>query len=431
VDSAGGLVTVRAPEVRFVRGHGLEIAAARELRIAVGDDGSLEVRRPRGVMTSLPVADVTGAVWLDPDRTAQLLRRGPVSAAGLVRRLNRPLHALTGGAAPFTTGGAVVLVGRDGPLLSWVVDETVPWAGDAEERRTTSGAQALVRALGLVLEPADDRAPDLLAVRRARVAPTSVTTRDRAVALVSVVVAGILATIALRGLEEPTATSTIAAAAAVLALVPAVALLARGRRAFLALATTPPPPDGRVVHRPRPSAGAEVQLGPADVVVVDGAAGESWLPGPRKGGVSKALLGPDGVHLHDDRDHLLHAMATADLIPDDSAAEAFGTACAAAGIELVEHRSLPLAAATEPVRLRHTEVPWLLSGWRVGDLGLVASTLLWLVLAVLAPGIAAALGHGALGWVALAGYAGCLATVVWCWLALRRWRRGVVHREAT
>lgn len=48
----------------------------------------------------------------------------------------------------------MVISGPGGVALAFLVDDFVPWGGDARERRTTSGAVDLARSLGLVLEAA-------------------------------------------------------------------------------------------------------------------------------------------------------------------------------------------------------------------------------------------------------------------------------------
>jgi hypothetical protein len=212
--------------VRCVRGAGLSIADARELRITV-EDGALTVRRPgRAPEVVGSVGTVRRVVWLDEAQTVALFGRRRWSQA--------PVPAY---------GGAVLVWGADRVQLAFFVDEFLPWGGSLGERRETSGAVDLARALGLVLEAArpGDR-PPRREVRSALVRPGRAADAVGHGALALTLLAGVLAF-----LSWPHAGSVpglLLSLASVVTIAPVLLLLVRCRRRFDELVGTPPDPDG-------------------------------------------------------------------------------------------------------------------------------------------------------------------------------------------
>lgn len=435
----------RAPEMRPVRGAGLGIRDARELRIRV-DDGVLTVTTPDAaarIVTS--VSEVTRAVWLSPQESRDLIGswwdRGP---AVWTARLTRPLMRRKLGGEPADPtapdyldldpafyDGNVVILDSNGPVFACPVAPFTPWAGDPSLRRELSGAVAVVRALGLVLEARTDAdVIDRRAVREVMVAPDRGSRRRRALELLLVVLGGVLAF--LTWPFGGTGAGVAAGAGCLVVTAPVLADYVRSWRLFRSLATNPPPSGDRVVYRPveHEGAGAQLQFGRHDVVVIDGGGKEYWLPGPTLGGVARLEVADDDVHLTDARGRLLLALVAAEAAP--SAAQArLSTACASAGVTVVDS-GLWIAGPNLPVRLCFDDTwPPVMGIFDVeqGRLDLPTRVLLQFVSLMLLPGaIAAAVSVPPWGVLVLIGSLVWLGTLLWAALSFRHWRRGVMHR---
>lgn len=443
-------MTARAPELRIVRGWGLGVQAARAIRLAVDDDGVLRLHRPDSssrVLTS--ASKVTRAIWLTPSDTRDLLGSwGTRRLGGLGRTVSRGILHRRGVPMPDDAGdgsdvfdresysGAIVLLSGEQPVLACRLQELVPWAGDQSERRETSGAAALTRALGLVLEArsTDDRLA-AATLRKVLLEPQPGRGRTQAAALVLAFVAAVLA-FATWPTGGTTAGAVLGVASLVAAAWPLITYV-QSRRQFRRLVAGPPDPAGRVIYRlPRSRVGdsfAQVQLGDRDVVLVDGAGLEVWLPGPALGGVHLVHLGDDDIHLRDERGRLLHAMLVDEVAPDGSDRTAFIQVCRDAGLE-VRDDVMPIATINQPVRFVHDDSfrPGQLgSAWDAGGVVEVLDDLLLLGAVILLPGaVAAAVSGPVWGWLVLAGAVAWLGARLWCGQLLRSWRRDVLRAEA-
>lgn len=396
-----------------MRVAGLGIADARELRIAV-EDGALIVRRPGGpprVVAS--VGTVRRLVWLDQTQARDLLGR---------RRWSQ--------APADTQGGAVLVLGDAGVQLAFFVGDFVPWAGDPGERRESSGAVDLARALGVVLEAA--RPEDLPSRRQARavlVAPRKGADATARGALALTLVSGVLAFLSWP--YGGSVAGLLLNLGSVLVVGPVLVLLVRHRRRFEALVGVPPDADGRLVY-PLPRAGvgelpSQLQLGREDVVLVDAGGREIWLPGPVAGGVASCVIGDEATCLLDARGMLLLVLATGQVVPDDASRARLEETARAVGIVVTSDPFL-VPASGSPLDLRHTtDEPGLwMTEWERGRIGGAVDVLLPLVgMLQLVGAVAAAYSVPPWGILALAGSAGWLGVRVWAGLRYRRWRTGV------
>lgn len=410
-----------------MHGYGLGIEAARGARIAPGDDGTLVVSRPRSPEQVLPVADVTGVVWLDGRQTAAVFGG---AATRLLLRLNRRLRGTTVDGVPFgmESGSCVVLAG-DRPVVSWLVWETAPGAGDAATQRRQSGSVALARSLGLVLEPL----PAGSSLRHATVRRVAVRQHDtpqwyRSAEPWAILAALVLAATSWRGFDG--ADVLAASALALLLALPVTWRSVVERRRALALLTTPPGPDGRGVLRPASAVEgdlAQVQLGGRDVVVVGGDGSETWLPGPRVvGGVSSILVVHDQLRVLDARDELLMLVPTDRFAPDTAGCERLAGLADAVGIRCEVLEPPPGAVAPPQVS------PVLGSGaWENGDVSPLRAWLMGPVgLCVVVAGFATRQQHEIAGLVVAVGGAVVLATWTWSQWSLHRWKSSIRRREA-
>lgn len=443
-------VTARSPELRIVRGWGLGLPAARSTRLDVDAAGNLRLRRAGAATQTLGSASsVTRAIWLTPADTRDLLdpwparRLGGLARAisrGVLRRREANIPGETGDGADIldaaSYAGAIVLLHGDGPVLVLRLQPFVPWAGDLSERRETSGAVALARALGLGLEArsADDRL-DAAALRRVLVEPEGPSRPKQAAALVLALVAGVLAF--LTWPTGGTGTGVALGVASVAAASGPLTMFVQARRRFRDLVAAPPEPSGRAVYRlPRSRVGdsfAQIQLGDRDVVLVDGAGLEIWLPGPALGGVHLVHLGDDDIHLRDERGRLLHAMVVDEVAPEGADRAAFVTFCRNAGLD-VRDDLMPIATINQPVRFVHDESTWLArpgSAWDAGGVVEVLDDLLLLGAVILLPGaVAAAVSVPAWGWLVLLGAVTWLVARLWAGRVPRSIRRVVLRAEA-
>ncbi|HEU0103146.1 MAG TPA: hypothetical protein VFR07_12585 [Mycobacteriales bacterium] len=307
----------RRPELRPRALAGRGLAAARELRVAVDDDGALVVHRPGGrrEVRARP-GEVVRAVYVAGDR------RGPV-------RL--PVR---------TTSDLLVLLGAQGPVLALLLLDWMPPAdSDAEVARRTTGFSALLAALGLPLEPAEPqdlerlRAGALHAVLLRPQPPLPWPGRPRWLLLP----ASLLLCVAVSGAGRLEAGAALAAL--LLGVPPTVAWL-RARGAAQRAPAGPRPPGRPVTVSTRPTAplpaglaAARLELGPDDVVIVDRGR-EAWLPGPAAGGVTTAEIGTRAVRLRDSRGDSYARLERAVWCADDAATDAFTTDLVGAGLQV-------------------------------------------------------------------------------------------------
>jgi hypothetical protein len=409
-----------------VRGSGLGIDDARELRIAV-EDGALTVRRPgREPEVVGSVATVRRVVWLDGDRTAALLGRW------------RPWRQ----SSAATDGGAMLVLGSAGLDLAVLVDDFVPWGGEPGERRESSGAVDLARGLGVVLEAArHEDIPPRREAQDALVRPQADADTVVRRALVLTVFAGVLAF-----LSWPYGGSVLGLVlnlASVATIAPVLALLIRCRRRFDALVRVPPDPDGRRIcplfssteptgataNVPEPS--PHLQLGEQDVVLVDSAGMEVWLPGPASGGVTSCVIGETATCWLDARGALLLALTTEQLVPDEPSRRRLTEAAGSVGIEVFAD-PFHVPAYGAPLDLEHSAADpgaWM-TDWERGRIGLMVDVLLPLGSVLqLVGAVAAAYSLPPWGFLALMGSAAWLGVRLWAGWGYRRWRREV-RRES-
>lgn len=405
------------PTLRPMRVAGLGIADARELRIAV-EDGALVVRRPgRDPEVVGSAGSVQRAVWLDAAQSRRVLFH-PRSRA-----------------FDDWSGGSVVISGTGGVALSFLVDDFVPWGGDPAQRRESSGAVGLVRALGLVLEAADPQAlPPGRAARAALVAPHAGAAAAQGISLGLTLLAGLLAF-----LSWPYGGSVVGLVlnlGSLLAIGPVLLLLVRHQRRFESLVGRPPDADGRLVC-PLPDAvvgqlPSQLQIGERDVVMVDAGGRELWLPGPAAGGVASCVVGDEALCLLDARGILLLALAADQMVPDEASRGRLEQAARSVGISVTADPFL-LPASGTPVDLRPAiDRPGLwMTEWERGRISGAVDVLLPLaaVLQLVGAG-AAAYSFPPWGYLALAGSAGWLGVRLWTGLGYRRWQHDVRRRGA-
>lgn len=404
-------MSARAPLVRWGYGRGLGLAAARQQALVVEED-EVRLRTANGTRVLAGAGEVVRAVWCDPPVAAALT---PWSARA----------GLAGFARHSADEGAVVLLDRaDRPVASWLVFHTTPGRSpSAAARRRAGGSDAVARALGIELEPAGSSVPEARALRSAQIRPPEQSTGS-GMWLPLTVLAGVLSFLCLRFWEE--AAGAWWGLAALAAAAGPVIASARGRLAFLRLAAGPPAGDA---VRYRPGAGAgEVLVSPDEVGIITGGAVETWMPGPSRGGVSRAVVGDDEVHLVDDGGFLWLTLDRDHLLPDDAAHARWTAACSEAGVVVVNE---PVLAEGNAVRLRPTadEVDQLPERQR-GDLGVATSALLSLGALLLLPGALLSLGTSpALGWLVMLGDLAWIISRVWQTWTWRRWRAGVVRTK--
>jgi hypothetical protein len=432
----------RAPEVRIGYGPGLLIPHARHLRLRAEADGVVRLTRPgRPPEVLATPGQIVRAVWLSPRQATGLLPFGERILAPTQRvqiwwwrrRAPDPGPAADGGVPWRAAYGAVILFGQAGPVAAWFVGDVTPWAGDAAERRETSGSVALVRALGLVLERAEPgERIDARAARRVRLDSRHLPTVAAAGLSVGLIASFALALATLG--HAGTITGAAVGLSSLLLGLPAIAVRARLRARLLGLVTHPPEPDGRAVFRPAYVTGADdpcqIQFGSHDVVVVNGAGIEHWIPGPELGGVTTCLVSEEDVHLQDRANRVLHVLSAPDLVTGEDDRRGLAQACRVAGIA-VEHTPLPLATRNLPTRLRHRdELGFPASSDQYGNIvNHLVPVLSWLAVALHLP--LAALAASRVPVVGVPYLVGALAwagSTAWTDLSLRAWKRGVRRR---
>lgn len=255
-------------------------------------------------------------------------------------------------------GGALVLLdGSDVPRLALLVlDWTPPGAADDATILRTSGVEALCRALGLPLEPAEPASWNPAALRRALHRPGARPRLPGRLALPLARTAVLLAAVVFLGAATSPGSrwndvigeavgGVLALVAAVLALLVGVPS-AVGRLALLRAERLGPPDAGLrgrgVVVPARPASPVprrvldhELRLTSEQLVL------RRWgryvvLPGPSEGGVTQAVLEPTALRLRADDGLLYSSLATQVWCGTPEARTALQCELTAAGLEVLE-----------------------------------------------------------------------------------------------
>lgn len=288
-----------------------------------------------------------GAVVVhDPDGSSRVVAEaGQIDRVVLVRGAD--LSRRTGG--PGDSSDAIAILGDHEVLLT--VPVTAIHLGietaDPDIMRATSGAADFALSIGRTLESAT---PDEIArVNAAHKAFTRGPTMDglrrrrvwHIVLLVWLVIAYVLSIIA----DDENRTQAHLAGLVLLAPVVLYTIDA-WRLGAQFLNQRSPAPDGRVVvpnvlpdDRWNWLRESQLQIGPDDVVHTEHVR-ETWLPGPRKGGVVTCAISPDAIWFLDRHRVTLGVVPAERWIAPGGSAEALELACAGAGIQ-VEFRNLP------------------------------------------------------------------------------------------
>jgi hypothetical protein len=298
---------------------GLEIADARSWRIDATSGGGVVVRGPR----------TDDRVVATPGQVARVVvLRGP--------QVPKKLAHFAG------FDEVLALLSDDAALL--VVPLHLLAHGnvaDASELRRVSGVDDFAQALGLTLEPATDAEAALVAAAdgavlagpaRASLRPVTI----RQWALLAVAVLAAVGTLVLSG-----DSALVAGAVAALATLVLAVDQWRYRARFLTLVQPPAGgtrttvPNQLGPEHPQGVREARLQIGPDDVVhVVRGT--ETWVAGPRLGGVVRCSIGTDVIRFVDRRGAELLVLGTASWAAQDDSA--LTDACRGAGIEVVSER---------------------------------------------------------------------------------------------
>ena len=154
-----------AAQVRWTKGRGLTIPAARHVRL-VADHGELWLHGVRAESRLLgTVASLTSA-HLRTDGELRSLRRWPADPAdeSLLARTPafgraRVIEAERDRIEALAPTGALVLCGTDGPVITVPFRDVLPTGISESDVLRASGAAALIRELGLTLQ---DRPPQAL-----------------------------------------------------------------------------------------------------------------------------------------------------------------------------------------------------------------------------------------------------------------------------
>jgi hypothetical protein len=295
---------------------GLEIAEARDWRIDVAPGGGVVLHRPG---TSVTVVAAPGQV-----------ARIVVLQGGQVPRRLKYFKGFDEVLALLSDDAALLVV----PLHLMSHGKVT----NAAELRRASGADDFAQALGLTLAPATEREAHLAS------SAGSVTTVGPVRSVLRHVVwrHGVLIAIATIGLIAAINLTGDASLIAGLAGAVATALLAvdqwRYRARFLELVENPPDSRERVdvpnvlgPERENGAREARLQIGPDDIVhVLRGT--EVWIPGPRRGGAARCLIGRDSIRFLDHHGTELLIVDAASWIPadDDTAVQ---QACRQAGVD--------------------------------------------------------------------------------------------------
>lgn len=218
---------------------------------------------------------------------------------------------------------------------------------DPDMMRATSGAADFAQSIGHTLEPATGE--DITRVNAARGAftrgPTIDALRRRRLAHVGLLIwIAIAFVLVILADDESRAQAHLAALAL---LVPAVLFtIDAWRLGAQFLGQRPPSSDARMlVPNVLPAdrwcwlREAQLQIGPDDIVHTEHVR-ETWLPGPRRGGVVTCAISPDAIWFLDRHRVTLSVVAAERWIGPGRSAEALELACAGAGIQ-VEFRTAP------------------------------------------------------------------------------------------
>ena len=401
---------------------GLEIADARGWRIDATSGGGIVQRTPDGTETAVAApGQVARVVLLRGEHVPKRLR--VTSRHGFFEDYDEALAVLSDDAA----------------LL--VVPVRLLSSGDvrsATEMRQVAGVDDFAQALGLALEPGTD-ADAALAADPSVHAQGPVRTALRPVFWRHVVLLPV-ATIALIAVINASGDAgRIAAIVGTVALVILAVDQWRHRSRFLELVTRRPSDAARVEvpsalgpGHPRGAREAILQIGPDDVF--HAASGtETWVAGPRRGGVKRCLVSDDLLVFVDRRDAALLTLGVTSWIPDGDTS-ALERACRTAGIEVKRARG-EFAYTDEPdavlarTRFGPAYSPFMTQS-ALGDfvmLGPLATSLVAFVMAM---------GHlvpfddldVARASIAAAAAAACVISAA-AQLRLRRWERGQTRTE--
>lgn len=425
--------------MRFVRGQGLSIADARQLRIEARD-GELIVRQPGAPDRVIgPAGSFTSAVLLDYDQARRLVEPRtylllPMVGARRVAEwaVSRKLGTDSVELMRRSYGGTLVVSGRDGPALAVEVGDATPLGIEPSLQREESGATGLVRSLGLTLEPARDTdLPSRRAVRRALVKPERRVEPLVRASSVLTLAAGVLAFASLPNAE--TTAGVVCSVAALVAIAPLLVTIVRHRKLFSRLVEQPPDPQGRSVYRPPASvvgaANVQMQFGEHDVVLVN-AGTERWIPGPAADGVVSCVVGGGRTAWFAADDVPQLVLRTSEIAPNDDCRQRLKEACLSAGID-AELRGTSGDYSVTPLSLRHqdNDDPGLwMSEWEKGRLSNTTEYLSPFGAGIhLFGALVIAFETGV--WWLLAGSIAWIAVTVWAELRYRSWRRGV-RRQA-
>ncbi|MGZ4493245.1 MAG: hypothetical protein ACXVWU_00965 [Nocardioides sp.] len=411
-----------ARELLTTQLKGLEIGSAYDVRVAL-EGGELVVREGAEETMRVPADSITGAVWFSPEETRNLLGR---RRAGLVARSN----------------GLVVLLEGTAPVLGVLVAPFCPSAGSDQDRRETSGVDAVTRALGIVVEsPRDHPRLELDLVRGAKILPRAQrSVLVPAAARVLAVATGAFAFWGWRILPQDVTPGQVVARLGASLVVGAVLVgwMLRQHVGFRRAVSSPPEPGpGATTYTTRhePADRAEVArlvLGPDRVLAWNGALLRR-LMGPAAGGVSRCVIGADVVAFSDAADRVLLQLDTSDICPDDGSRTRLARACEEAGIRFEE---MPVELMTGRLgtvwRFTRRHRPNVLMDASESDE--IAEQLRLLgglaFLLQLASGLAAATGDVPAGRLLLAASVAECVVFIGTWVSYRRWENRVVGANA-
>lgn len=370
---------------------GADRGEAGSVRIVLEDGELVGYGATRTVRVA--AADVRTIVWLDQPRTRSLLRSG-----------NGPLAWFR------DLLGLVVVLGDDGPLMSFYVHDFVPvHGGDGQTHLRSSGVEELAAALGVVVEgPAGP-------LTRGAVAPVLVGHRTwhltKLLATPLVVIAGVAGFAAAPGAGSWWGAPALLLSVGLSAVVLAWLFAAQGR--LLRATSSAPDADGQVSFPDASEATplrSRLQLDGTRVTVWSG-----WRLSRRRGpllrgGIVRCVVGPDHTRLIDDRGHTQLVLETSELLPDEAAASALAERCDRVGIRVERLTEEPESRGALRVQ------PWTfdrgarpehgLDPAEDGAVALLAPALLAVAMAIQALGATVLAADGdVVGWVGLAATA--------------------------
>lgn len=411
------------PELLTIQLAGLDLGSAHDVRVTV-EAGELVVLEGGVETLRSPAERITGAVWFSPEETLGLLGR---RRAGVVDRFN----------------GLVVLVDGTTPVLGVLVARFCPSAGSDQDRRETSGVDAVARALGVVVEsPRDHPGLDLDRLRGTKILPGP--QRSLLVptaAWLLAVATGALAFWGCRILPEAVTPTQVLARLGGSLVLGAVLLgwMLRQHVRFRKAVSDPPEagPDattyttgGNLAGHPEVS---RLVLGPDRVLAWNGAVLRR-LMGPSAGGVRRCVVGADVVAFSDAADRVLLQLETPAMCPDEESRARLSRACQEVGIrfetmpvELMTGRTSMVWQFTRAFR------PFFAMGSEESDqiaphLRFPVALLAFLL--QLAAGLAASAGDVPAGGLLLAATVAECAVFFGTWLSYRRWENRVIRANA-